>query len=281
MDVLFQNLMSSAKALLTLLLTLLPALAAAADFSSRVTPELRQRYERALRRTVADRELPGQIRRIARLYDLDPAWIAGIVITERTFMDFGDTLQALAVRRAGDGLRFQYEGADLAEVIRRPEYAVCDARKSAADRWDCIADVWVRANGISLHAAFFDPLQVGYSFGIGQIDVLRALMLTDVVQRAGGPGPLSADRPAEIYRHLLDPALALHYIAANLRLGVDTYREIARRDISRDPGIAATLYNLGSEKKRARDLLRRRGEPEENFYGWFMGSRMADFVQFR
>jgi hypothetical protein len=69
-------------------------------------------------------------------------------------------------------------------------------------------------------------------------------------------------------------------------MSIDAYRDIAGFDISGNPGITATLYNLGNPRERAAALAaenRRReaaGEPqklpEENYYGWLVNDRIAD-----
>ena len=49
----------------------------------------------------------------------------------------------------------------------------------------------------------------------------------------------------------MDPDLTLPYVAATLRNRIDAYRDIAGFDISQNPGITATLYNVGNPEARA------------------------------
>jgi hypothetical protein len=56
-------------------------------------------------------------------------------------------------------------------------------------------------------------------------------------------------------------------------------------DISKNPGVTATLYNVGNPGERAAKLAARnrsRGEgaapilPEENYYGWLVNDKLAE-----
>jgi hypothetical protein len=53
-------------------------------------------------------------------------------------------------------------------------------------------------------------------------------------------------------------------------------------DISRNPGITATLFNVGNSQERARTLARRNAAsaspvlPEENYYGWLVNEKIAE-----
>ena len=71
-----------------------------------------------------------------------------------------------------------------------------------------------------------------------------------------------------------------------MRKGIDAYRDIAGFDISQNPGITATLYNVGNPEARASALkaenARRRDEgqperlPEENYYGWLVNDKLPE-----
>ncbi len=82
------------------------------------------------------------------------------------------------------------------------------------------------------------------------------------------------------------PDLTLPYVAATLRKSIDAYNAFAGFDISANPGITATLYNVGNPVERARALRRENAErvangeeprlPEENYYGWLVNDRLAE-----
>src|SRR5690606_31507030 len=94
------------------------------------------------------------------------------------------------------------------------------------------------------------------------------------------------DRPGEIYKTIMDPDLTLPYVAATIKTSMDAYKRIAGFDISTNPGITATLYNIGDPEGRARalktenDKRRRNGLsprlPQENYYGWLVNDKLKE-----
>jgi hypothetical protein len=84
----------------------------------------------------------------------------------------------------------------------------------------------------------------------------------------------------------MDPDMTLQYMAAIIRHDIDTYRDIAGFDISGNPGLTATLYNVGDSDTRAETLAaenrKRRSAglapklPVENYYGWLVNDRLDD-----
>ena len=137
-----------------------------------------------------------------------------------------------------------------------------------------------------LHRVFFRPAATGMTFGIGQLSPVAALMVTDVTHAKSGLPLLSIDNAPQVYQQIINPDAAVIYIAANIRVSIDLYRNIAGFDISQNPGLTATLYNLGDAATRARqlkainDARKAKGQPpeypQENFYGWFVNEKAPD-----
>ena len=110
--------------------------------------------------------------------------------------------------------------------------------------------------------------------------------MSDLVHRVSGLPRLDAGNPNQVYETIMDPDLTLAYVAAALKKSIDAYREIAGFDISQNPGITATLYNVGNPEARAHALKARerrarpRGEPprlpEENYYGWLVNEKLPE-----
>ncbi len=92
---------------------------------------------------------------------------------------------------------------------------------------------------------FFQPFYAGQTFGLGQLNPLTALAVNDMVVRVSHLPRLKAERAPEVYQAIMDPDSTLQYMAAVIRTAIDSYAEIAGMDISGNPGITATLYNLG------------------------------------
>ncbi len=137
-------------------------------------------------------------------------------------------------------------------------------------------------------AVFFQPLYAGQTFGIGQLNPLTALEMSDIVARVSGLPALDADHPQRVYETIMDPDLTLPYVAATLKKSIEAYRQIAGFDISQNPGITATLYNVGNPEARAAELkaenAKRRQQgleprlPQVNYYGWLVNDKLPELA---
>ena len=77
----------------------------------------------------------------------------------------------------------------------------------------------------------------------------------------------------------MDPDSTLAYMAASIAESIEAYREIAGFDISKNPGLTATLYNIGNFRPPGRSpgskqtgrrqiAWTKAGASAENYYGW-------------
>ena len=72
----------------------------------------------------------------------------------------------------------------------------------------------------------------------------------------------------------MDPNISLHYMAAIIQDSIAAYKSVGKVDISKNPGLTATLYNLGDPWSRAAKFRRTgRSWPRENYYGWLVNDR--------
>ncbi|BCP55803.1 hypothetical protein K32_44200 [Kaistia sp. 32K] len=263
--------------------------------------ETKETFEAKYRRIYAllkrDKTLIRSIKRAAKIYDVDPVHLVGAIVGEHTYNVGGlDSAQAYYVKALAylgtKDLAFGYQGESVAEFVSRPQFDRCDGLKSSYDLWTCREDVWdaefrgKKVDGKSFprdrfSKVFFQPLYAGQTFGLGQINPLTALTVTDIVHRKSGLPLLDAERAPELYQAIMDPNMSLDYMAAILRLSIDVYRDTAGVDISNNPGITSTLYNVGDVKVRARKLAaeRKRSKnamPQENYYGWLVNERLDE-----
>ncbi|HEV7253932.1 MAG TPA: DUF1402 family protein [Mesorhizobium sp.] len=259
------------------------------------------KYKKVLALLQKDKKLREKIVEAAETFGIDPIHIAGAVVGEHTYnVDAYDRLQTYYVKAVSylqSDLSFAHGGESIEDFVQRPQFGECEGLSGSADLWSCRERVWNAAfrgqtvDGTSFpdnrfSAVFFQPLYAGQTFGIGQLSPLTALMVTDAVHQATDLPKISADDPQEVYRTIMDPDLTLIYVAATLREAIDAYRDIAGFDISENPGITATLYNLGDARGRAEALmldneaLTAIGEPPrlpaENYYGWLVNDKLAD-----
>lgn len=258
------------------------------------------KFEKVLRLFQNDPDLISKIRKTAERYQIDPVHMIGAIVGEHTYnVDAVDQLQSYYVKAlayAETRIRFEYEGEDVSEFISRPEFAACHGFTDSYSLWTCREDVFnavFRGQSVagkaypdqSFGKTFFQPLFAGQTFGLGQLNPLTALMMTDMARSYGRQRKLDVRKPSDIYQTIMDPDKSLHYMAAVLRSAIDDYQQIAGFDISNNPGITATLYNLGGTRGRAVALARENqrrqaaGEPlkmpEENYYGWLVNDRIA------
>ncbi len=247
-----------------------------------------------------DGALRGKIVEAAGAYGIDPLHIVGAIVGEHTYnVDAYDRLQTYYVKAVAylkADLSFAYEGEEVADFVQRSQFSECTASESYS-LWTCRESVWNRAfrgrtvDGTSFPdnrfaAVFFQPYYAGQTFGLGQLSPLTALQISDLVHQVSGLPRLDAANPNQVYETIMDPDLTLNYVAAALKKSIDSYAEIAGFDISQNPGITATLYNVGNPEARAHALKREneeralRGEaprfPEENYYGWLVNEKLPE-----
>lgn len=255
-------------------------------------------YEEKFRKTIdllnSEPALLGKIRKAATAYGIDPVHIVGAIVGEHTFnvsaVDRLQTYYIKAISYAELDIKFSYQGVSLKSFLERPEFRSCETLATTSEQWSCRDTVWdddfrgkvvegVSYEAISFQRAFFQPFYAGQTFGLGQISPLTALQVTDLVNRTSGLPKLSAEKPANIYRDVMDPDRSIIYIAAILRDAIDAYREKGF-DISGNPGITATLYNVGQPRRRAErlrtavDAGAKNRLPVENYYGWLINDRL-------
>jgi hypothetical protein len=255
------------------------------------------KYEKVHELLATDRELMSKIRKISSAYGINPIHVVGAIVGEHTYnVDAYDRLQAYYVKAAsyaGESFRFSYDGESVDEFVARPQFSECKGKSDSYTLWSCREDVWETdfrgktVDGTSFpnnrfSAVFFQPFYAGQTFGLGQVNPLTALMLSDLVTRVSGYPKLNEKNAGAVYRAIMDPDISLAFVAASIRRSIDDYKEIAGMDISGNPGLTATLYNVGNSRQRAAALAaKNRGGgvtvwPEENYYGWLINDKLDE-----
>ncbi|MBY5362825.1 DUF1402 family protein [Rhizobium leguminosarum] len=255
------------------------------------------KYEKVHELLATDRELMGKIRKVSSAYGINPVHVVGAIVGEHTYnVDAYDRLQAYYVKAAsyaGESFRFAYDGESVDEFVARPQFSDCKGKSDSYTLWSCREDVWESdfrgktVGGTSFpnnrfSAVFFQPFYAGQTFGLGQVNPLTALMLSDLVTRVSGYPKLNEKNAGGVYKAIMDPDISLAFVAASIRRSIDDYKEIAGMDISGNPGLTATLYNVGNSRQRAAALAaKNRGGgatvwPEENYYGWLINDKLDE-----
>ncbi len=260
-----------------------------------------RKYEKIHALLKRDTKLRAKITEVADVYDIDPLHIAGALVGEHTYnVDAYDRLQSYYIKAlayATGGIDFDYDGEDVDDFIQRSEFDECMTLAGSFALWTCREMVWnktFRGRQVGdktypddrFSAVFFQPFYAGQTFGLGQLNPLTALKHTDEVNRISGHRKLSHRKGEEVYKAIMNPDITLAYVAAALRHSIDVYGEIAGFDISSNPGITATLYNVGNPDLRARTLANTNRQreakglkpqlPQENYYGWLVNDKIDD-----
>jgi hypothetical protein len=278
-----------------------PKVYSGSKFLIRNSGSFDEKYKRVYAVFANNPKLVARIKQVSAVYGIDPIHVIGAIVGEHTYnIDTFDTLQDYYVKAMqyanDDTLQFAYKGQTALELFSKPQFAKCEAMTNTYEKWDCRQTVWNRVFmgkvvgklyfKDRLHRVYFKPAFGGQTFGFGQLSPVAALMVTDVTNAKGGLPLLSIDDPSEVYEQIMSPDTSLHYVAANIRVEIDLYKRIAGFDISQNPGITATLYNLGDAATRARELKAENDQraaqgkpplyPQENFYGWLVNDKESE-----
>jgi hypothetical protein len=268
--------------------------------SANRTAAFKTTYEEKYQKIVAllkhEAKLRAHIKQVAAVYGIDPIHIVGALVGEHTYnvtaVGSVQTYYVKALSYSGLDFAFRYKGVRVQDFVKRPEFADCENAKGSAALWSCRDMVWMQhfrgktVDGVSyepltFQQAFFQPFFAGQTFGLGQISPLTALEVTDLVNRVSGYDKLTPDNPQAIYRDVMDPDRSIVYIAAIVHDGIEAYREQGF-DISGNPGITATLYNVGQPRRRAAELRAAVASgatdklPVENYYGWLVNHKLDE-----
>lgn len=249
------------------------------------------KYEKIRDLIAADKKLQSKIKSAARQYRIDPIHIVGALVGEHTYnVDALDRLQTYYVKAISyfkSDVQFEHGNESVSKFVQRPEFGKCENARDSYDLWACREQVWnskFRGKNVGgkswpndrFGRVFFQPFYAGQTFGLGQINPLTALRVTDLVAKTSGKRKLKASKANEVYKTIMEPDTTLQYMAAVIRTSIDAYSSIAGMDISNNPGITATLYNLGDVRKRAQKTKSRGTMPRENYYGWLINDKRAE-----
>lgn len=254
------------------------------------------KYEKIRDLISSDRKLKRQIKKSARKFGIAPVHIVGALVGEHTYnVDALDFLQTYFVKAASylkSAVTFEYDGESITKFVKRPEFARCAKYSDSYQLWNCREDIWQsKFSGKTiggktwpndrLGKIFFQPFYAGQTFGLGQLNPLTALRATDMVAKTTGAKRLNPRNAPEVYATIMRPDSTLDYMAAIIKLSIEAYKNVAGFDISNNPGLTATLYNLGDVQDRARQLKKKRSVdptvlPEENYYGWLVNDKIGE-----
>ncbi|MFN2421039.1 MAG: DUF1402 family protein [Gemmatimonadota bacterium] len=204
-----------------------------------------------------------EVRRVARAFDVSPIALGGIVAAEKTLLTGRvDALGDEVIQVVFGSLRDE----DVARWAREQELEYQRRIERGGGRPTLLTPyLW--------------------TLGPAQVSLRLAILHEPEVARRMG-------RPQRSGKEVLEAVTStpgnLEYAAALLADAQHTYAEVAEIDIAEEPGLLATLYQLGSPSRRARRLAegnataRRLGAPidapQMNLYGTFVDRHAGEIA---
>lgn len=229
-----------------------------------------------------------EVQRMSEAFDIHPLHILGPIVGENTFNGSIDsTIQ--------DSMLSLLTENDYQKMSKRMDYVTNneDTKKCLSLpirnywKWRCIL---VNSNALRSGSNrdfafwFYSRSKKGQgTFGIGQAQPYLLWGFNDIVRKKLEEVGVEVKNYQindlkTAFRHTQDDQLMVAYIAAMTRQAIDTYKMIGKVDISNNPGLTTTLYNLGDFNRRA-FLFKESGRenPSVNYMGWFV-NEFSDLI---
>lgn len=228
--------------------------------------------------------LIAETKRVAKIFKIDPIHILGPIIGENSFNGSIDrTLQDRYVKMFQQK-DFNAMNAKMNSIIDGNEIQTC-MKENIRNywKWRCI----IYYSTMTANNSNRDLLKQYYSisgkgtFGIGQVQPFLLWSYNDLVhEKLGYPlfNITDSQKPMKI---IFNNKEMLAYIGAMIYTSINIYRQFAKVDISRNPGLTTTLYNLGDEYQRAyyfNELKQQEPTalPQVNYMGWYVNRFAAE-----
>ncbi len=161
------------------------------------------KFEKVLAVLQRDRRLVSSIKRVAKVYGIDPIHMIGAIVGEHTYnydtLDSAQSYYIKALAYAGIDISFEYNDENVVDFVQRPQFDRCRKGKTATDSdrlWSCYERVWngqfrnrkvdgTRYPRTNFNETFFQPL------------FCRAELRSRPAQPADGPEDDRPGRPSK------------------------------------------------------------------------------------
>lgn len=232
--------------------------------------------------------LIAEVKRVAKIFKLDPIHILGPIIGENSFNGSIDRTLQDSYAKMFQKKDFRAMSAKMKSIIDGNEIQTC-MEKSIRNywKWRCI----VYFSTMTANNSNRDLLMQYYSisgkgtFGIGQVQPFLLWGYNDLVhEKLAYPlfNVTDSEKPMKI---IFNNKEMIAYIGAMIYTSINIYRQFARVDISHNPGLTTTLYNLGDEYQRAfyfNEIKKQDPSalPQVNYMGWYINKFSSEIRQF-
>lgn len=263
------------------------------DFTSEDLKKLDLKFSKVTE-TLKKEHVFEKINLIAPKYGVSPEAVAACIIGEHVFnVTIVDKFQGYFINVYAKWIdkhnAIQHVYLDL---LKEPDIKIVLDSNNLTDyeKWDTIFNIYNhKYRGTKEYPnsnflfTFFNPYGAGLTYGLGQLSPVRVLLTNDIAVKLGGLKKIAPTDTESLYFATLDVDTNINYVSATVVAAIVNYKKYANFDISNNIGVIATLYNLGNEKVRAKQiekinesLLKDNKKiilPKENFYGWYMNKK--------
>lgn len=219
--------------------------------------------------------------KLARAFKIHPLHILGPIIGENSFNGSIDQTLQDSFAKMFTTNDFQIMSSRMKMIVDDPQTQGCLELATANYwKWRCLLH-----NSVYLKSGsnrdfiwwFYQISNKGQgTFGLGQMQPFLLWSVSDLVREKTKPlgykyraySLTDLKTPFEI---IFNNKEMLAYIAATAYVSINVYKTVAHIDISQNPGLTTTLYNVGDEYQRAYMLNLRDNEgPKVNYMGWYI-----------
>lgn len=231
-----------------------------------------------------------KIKSIAPKYDVSPEAVAACIIGEHVFnVTLTDSFQNYFISIYSKWLDKSNEVQNIyLQLLKEPEIQqILSTNETDYEKWSNVFETYnYKFRGRKNYPqknflfSFFNPVGIGLTYGLGQLSPIRVLLTNDIAVEKNHMKKINPEETNELYFATLDIDTNINYVSASVLASIINYQKYANFDISQNIGVIATLYNLGDEKRRAKELFQKNKLqqqshqpiilPSENFYGWYM-----------
>lgn len=222
--------------------------------------------------------LLAEVVRLARLYNIDPVHILGPIIGENSFNGAIDRTIQDSYAKMFKQKDFEIMDQRMKVLIDNPD--IEDCLKSPIRnywKWRCITfNSTAIANNSNRDWIFLYYQITGHgTFGLGQVEPFLLWSFNDLAHEKLGYPKIDIDDSRTSMKIIFNNKMMLGYIAAMVAHSIDLYKFVAQVDISQNPGLTTTLYNVGDEYQRAfyfSQTLKTDPDavPQVNYMGWYV-----------
>jgi hypothetical protein len=218
--------------------------------------------------------------RVAKRFGIDPLHILGPIVGENTFNGFIDRTIQNHYHQMFAQSDIETMSRKMTQLTRAADGNGCfTAPISNYWKWRCLLfySTFDNSNGGMMSGGFYS-LKGSGTFGIAQMQPFLLWSLNDIVSQKMGYKKFDITDLESPMRIIFDNRQMLAYLAANAVVSIEVYKMVAGVDISDNPGLTTTLYNVGDEYRRAYNFneLRARSKraelPKVNYLGWYVNN---------